>query len=149
MRSRILSSVLFSLALAPGLPAHAQEAQGTQEEGAEGMQEGTETEGAEVVDEPADRQTGTLKIPPGQGGRESAPGETHSVTRGDTLWDLSQRYLGSPWYWPKVWSYNPEIANPHWIYPGNQVRFFPAGEEVPSRVVTKDCFITVCEALGS
>ncbi|EAU62622.1 conserved hypothetical protein [Stigmatella aurantiaca DW4/3-1] len=55
---------------------------------------------------------------------------------GDTLWDLSQQYLGSPWYWPKVWSYNPEIANPHWIYPGNRVRFFPAGEEVPSRVET-------------
>ncbi|MFL5322519.1 MAG: peptidoglycan-binding protein, partial [Myxococcaceae bacterium] len=34
----------------------------------------------------------------------------------------------------KVWSYNPEIANPHWIYPGNLVRFFPAGEEGPSRV---------------
>ncbi|RYZ33796.1 MAG: LysM peptidoglycan-binding domain-containing protein [Myxococcaceae bacterium] len=53
---------------------------------------------------------------------------------GDTLWDLSQRYLGSPWYWPKVWSYNPQIANPHWIYPGNNVKFYPGGEEVPSRV---------------
>src|SRR5262249_8924184 len=64
-----------------------------------------------------------------------APGQVHTVVRGDTLWDLSQHYLGTPWYWPKVWSYNPEIANPHWIYPGNQVRFFfPVGEEVPTRV---------------
>ncbi|MBS1149826.1 MAG: LysM domain protein [Myxococcaceae bacterium] len=59
---------------------------------------------------------------------------SHTVDKGDTLWDLSQKYLGSPWYWPKVWSYNPEIANPHWIYPGNQVRFLPTGEEVPTQV---------------
>ncbi len=56
------------------------------------------------------------------------------MEKGDTLWDLSSKYLGSPWYWPKVWSYNPQIANPHWIYPGNQVRFFPGnGEETPAR----------------
>lgn len=68
------------------------------------------------------------------GAKTSAPGSQHTVEKGDTLWDLSQRYLGSPWYWPKVWSYNPEIANPHWIYPGNLVRFFPTGEEVPTQV---------------
>jgi len=66
----------------------------------------------------------------------SVPGQVHTVIRGDTLWDLSQTYLGTPWYWPKVWSYNPQIANPHWIYPGNQVRFFQGGEEVPIRVDT-------------
>jgi hypothetical protein len=139
MRTRILSSFLLSLALAPATPALAQDAQDPQgEEATEGGdEEGSETEGADVVDEPkTQRETGTVKIPPGQGGRESAPGETHTVAKGDTLWDLSSRYLGSPWYWPKVWSYNPEIANPHWIYPGNLVRFFPAGEEVPQRVDT-------------
>lgn len=72
--------------------------------------------------------------PSGEGESIRAPGAQHTVERGDTLWDLSQRYLGSPWYWPKVWSYNPEIANPHWIYPGNVVRFFPTGEEVPTQV---------------
>jgi len=71
---------------------------------------------------------------PGRGDSVVTPGQVHSVVRGDTLWDLSQTYLGSPWYWPKVWSYNPQIANPHWIYPGNRVRFYPAGEEVPSEV---------------
>lgn len=74
---------------------------------------------------------------PDDGAQASAPAPTasqHTVERGDTLWDLSQRYLGSPWYWPKVWSYNPEIANPHWIYPGNLVRFLPTGEEVPTQV---------------
>ncbi|HVP67870.1 MAG TPA: LysM peptidoglycan-binding domain-containing protein [Anaeromyxobacteraceae bacterium] len=68
---------------------------------------------------------------PASGG--SAP-ETYTVKKGDTLWDLSGRYLDSPWYWPKLWSYNPEIANPHWIYPGNVLRFYPAGEQAPARV---------------
>ncbi len=73
-------------------------------------------------------------VPVGRGGgAQEAPGSEHRVEKGDTLWDLSQRYLGSPWYWPKVWSYNPEIANPHWIYPGNSVRFYGGGEG-PSRV---------------
>lgn len=46
----------------------------------------------------------------------------HQVQRGDTLWDLCNGYFQNPWLWPKVWSYNPQIQNPHWIYPGDQVR---------------------------
>jgi len=129
MRSRILSSLLFATVLAP--PVWAQNADDAQQE----PETTDETQGSDVVDEPSrPARSGQVTLPPGTQGRESAPGERHTVERGDTLWDLSQRYLGSPWYWPKVWSYNPEIANPHWIYPGNNVRFFPAGEEVPSRV---------------
>ncbi len=67
------------------------------------------------------------------GTEKEAPNASHTVERGDTLWDLSRKFLGSPWYWPKVWSYNPDIANPHWIYPGNTVRFFGA-EDQPSQV---------------
>ncbi|HEY2734697.1 MAG TPA: LysM peptidoglycan-binding domain-containing protein, partial [Polyangiales bacterium] len=48
--------------------------------------------------------------------------ETHTVQEGDTLWDISDRYFGDPWHWPELWSYNPEITNPHWIYPLDQVR---------------------------
>lgn len=125
MRSRILTALLVAVSLAPAWSARAQDAQDQEEA------EGSETEGTEVSDEEA---SGTAKIPGAENARETAPGEVHTVVRGDTLWDLSQQYLGTPWYWPKVWSYNPQIANPHWIYPGNQVRFFPAGEEVPSRV---------------
>ncbi|WP_205519792.1 LysM peptidoglycan-binding domain-containing protein [Pyxidicoccus caerfyrddinensis] len=134
MRSRILTSLMLSLAVAPAWSARAQQ------EGAEEQDQdtGSETEGAEVMDEAPERPQGSVAVPPGAPkGRESAPGEVHSVQEGDTLWDLSQRYLGSPWYWPKVWAYNPEIANPHWIYPGNQVRFFASGEEVPTRVGTE------------
>src|SRR5690606_318122 len=48
--------------------------------------------------------------------------EYHVVKKGDTLWDLSAHYYGSPWAWPQVWSLNPQIENPHWIYPGDQLR---------------------------
>lgn len=50
------------------------------------------------------------------------------VQPGDTLWDISRRFLGSPWYWPKLWTKNPQIQNPHWIFPGNIIRFSTAGE---------------------
>jgi hypothetical protein len=46
----------------------------------------------------------------------------HVVRKGDTLWDLCNSYYSNPWGWPKVWSYNPQIVNPHWIYPGDQLR---------------------------
>jgi hypothetical protein len=69
---------------------------------------------------------------------ESAVGQptpdTYTVRPGDTLWDLSGRYLANPWYWPKIWSYNPEIENPHWIFPGNLLKFFPSADEGPMRV---------------
>ncbi|WP_373049047.1 LysM peptidoglycan-binding domain-containing protein [Vulgatibacter sp.] len=52
----------------------------------------------------------------------SVSGDTHTVERGDTLWDISGKYLENPWYWPKVWSFNPQIENPHWIYPGDEIR---------------------------
>jgi LysM repeat protein len=64
----------------------------------------------------------------------TASSDTYVVQRGDTLWDLSGRYLDSPWYWPKLWSYNPQVENPHWIYPGNELRLAPAGAQAPARV---------------
>ncbi len=45
--------------------------------------------------------------------------DRHVVVKGDTLWDISETFLQSPWEWPKVWSYNPQIDNPHLIYPGD------------------------------
>jgi len=67
---------------------------------------------------------------------EEAPprADDYTVKPGDTLWDLSGRFLNNPWYWPKVWSYNPEITNPHFIYPGNVVRLYPGAENGPGRL---------------
>ena len=48
-------------------------------------------------------------------------GRLHTVARGDTLWDLSAAYLGTPWVWPSVWTDNDDIANPHLIVPGDMI----------------------------
>jgi hypothetical protein len=65
-----------------------------------------------------------------QGRGSVPPPDTYTVRPGDTLWDLSGRFLNNPWYWPKVWSFNPEITNPHWIDPGNVLRFCPGSDAV-------------------
>lgn len=54
---------------------------------------------------------------------------SHTVVTGDTLWDLSAYYFSSAWDWPKVWKLNPEIKDPHWIYPGNVVRLREGGDD--------------------
>ncbi len=46
-------------------------------------------------------------------------GRLYVVQDGDTLWDIAEIFFYEPWYWPTLWSYNPQITNPHWIYPGD------------------------------
>ncbi len=43
------------------------------------------------------------------------------VQKGDTLWDISMKYLQTPWNWPIVWANNEDITNPHLIYPGDKI----------------------------
>ncbi|MES9844699.1 MAG: LysM peptidoglycan-binding domain-containing protein, partial [Candidatus Sedimenticola sp. 6PFRAG5] len=45
--------------------------------------------------------------------------DRHVVVPGDTLWDISAKFLRDPWQWPNVWYVNPQIENPHLIYPGD------------------------------
>jgi len=45
--------------------------------------------------------------------------DQHTVTKGDTLWDISAKFLQDPWLWPDIWEVNPELENPHLIYPGD------------------------------
>jgi hypothetical protein len=48
--------------------------------------------------------------------------ELHIVRRGDTLFEIAGKYFGNPFQWPRLWALNKQVQNPHWLYPGDQVR---------------------------
>ena len=67
-------------------------------------------------------------------------GYLHKVEKGDTLWDITAHYLGTPWTWPSIWKENDGINNPHLIYPGDLIWITEHG----IRKVTPE----TCEASG-
>ena len=50
----------------------------------------------------------------------------HIVRPRDTLWDISDAYLGTPWVWPSIWQDNRDIENPHLIHPGDRIWITPS-----------------------
>ncbi|MGM0564715.1 MAG: LysM peptidoglycan-binding domain-containing protein [Pseudomonadota bacterium] len=66
--------------------------------------------------------------------RDDAP-ERYTVKKGDTLWDLANQYLENPWQWPELWYFNPQIVNPHLIYPGDVLVMSYIGDRPQLRTV--------------
>lgn len=65
---------------------------------------------------------------------------TYIVQKGDTLWGICIKFMGDPFYWPKLWYMNNVIRNPHLIYPGQIVRFIPGDGVNPPRLVVGNEF---------
>ena len=63
----------------------------------------------------------TIQLGPMGVDENGVQGRIHTVATGDTLWDISDAYLGTPWVWPSVWNENGDIQNPHLIRPGDRI----------------------------
>lgn len=74
-------------------------------------------------------EAGTTTVMPDAGPalKAGAP-KDYVVKRGDTLWGIANMFLRDPWLWPEIWYVNPDIHNPHRIYPGDSVHLARGGD---------------------
>jgi len=78
----------------------------------------------------------------------NAPG-TYTVKRGDTLWGIASMYLKDPWLWPQIWVVNPQIPNPHLIYPGDILALSYTSSGQPQVMVVQGGTVRMTPALRS
>jgi hypothetical protein len=57
--------------------------------------------------------------------------DSYVVQQGDTLWDIASMFLRDPWYWPEIWQINPQVENPHLIFPGDTLSLAYLGDGRP------------------
>ena len=88
----------------------------------------------------------TVFLCTGKASAELSVEKTHNVVKGDTLWGISEKYLGNPFLWPKLWQWNDFITNPHFIYPGNEITFYPPSVPVRRPEPVKEVILEPVEA---
>lgn len=74
--------------------------------------------------------------------------DSHTVVQGDTLFDLSMLYLEDAYLWPRLWSYNPQVTNPHWIYPGDSLFLRPEVVASAAEVAAKQAVAKFQQNVG-
>jgi LysM domain len=85
----------------------------------------------------AQQREGRLEVAAAVGQQPASPvlnprhPETYVVQRGDTLWDIASMFLRDPWYWPEIWQINPQVENPHLIFPGDILSLAYTGDGRP------------------
>lgn len=77
----------------------------------------------EYIDGYTNTDSSNLQLDASSALRSDAP-DRYVVKKGDTLWDISATFLNQPWYWPEIWHVNPEVVNPHLIYPGDVLSLY-------------------------
>ena len=91
-------------------------------EPSEGTVVGDDKTAMEAAIEAGSSRTQTAEVPRrGIPLAENAP-DSYVVKRGDTLWGIAKVFLRDPWFWPEIWQVNPQVQNPHLIYPGDTLR---------------------------
>lgn len=68
--------------------------------------------------------------------KSDAP-QQYTVKKGDTLWDISARFIGEPWKWPQIWHKNPQIKNPDLIYPGDLIGLIKQGNKTKLGIISR------------
>lgn len=121
-------------AAAPAAASEPAESAASAEPAAESAAETPAEEVAEAPEEPsagarasrsAPREKHVVTLGPVGYDAAGQPGRVHTVAGGDTLWDVSDAYLGTPWVWPSIWYENESVDNPHLILPGDKLWVTP------------------------